>query len=258
MSSWSDGPQTPGEIFEESLYSALPLPWKTTRLQRNSLYDQRCRGMLGSIAVAELYHENSKLHEAMLPELMATRVSPGATRGEFLARRAAAVAAHPVPSVPVPEQVRGLISEVAATAPQDLFFAVELRLLTNRLLLVAEPLTGALQPIKQLTAEDEFKLARALHDWNAPASRSIARTALFLVGSFARNEILFGARGYRHTFLEAGRVAERLVAACARRRIDLRSTADFFDRTVDAILEADGIEESTLMAFELMGNHDVG
>src|SRR5262249_61608901 len=74
---------------------------------------------------------------------------------------------------------------------------------------------------------------------------------LFLIGCFARNDVLFGPRGYRRTLLEAGQVTTGLLAEAGRLGLDAVPIFEFTDRDLDAVIEADGIEEGTLVALAI-------
>ena len=76
---------------------------------------------------------------------------------------------------------------------------------------------------------------------------------LLVLGSFARNDILFGPRGYRRTLVEAGRMAEEVVANADRSGISRRVIYEFIDRELDSVMEADGVEQGTLIVIELDG-----
>ena len=80
---------------------------------------------------------------------------------------------------------------------------------------------------------------------------------LFLIGCFARNDVLFGARGYRRTVLEAGQVTAGLLAEAERLGLDTVPIFEFTDRDLDAVMEADGIEEGALVAIAIGEAEDV-
>jgi hypothetical protein len=242
---------TPQEFFESVVYATLPWPWKTTWLERDSVRDLTGRPASARIAVAELYHENSKLFAQTVGELASTRVDVADVRGLFVRRRAAALEA--ATEQPVPPAVRDLLTSIAQSVERDLFYAIELRLALPGVLLLHEPVGDQLITCKAFTEEDVRSLEAAL----AP-SRTEARweALVFVLGSFARNELLFGARGYRHTLIEAGRVIQELVGRATGRGLRVTVLSDFFDRDVDALLEADGVEEGILAVLELGGSED--
>ena len=79
---------TPQRLFNEALNTPLQWPWKTVRLERNSLQDYRQRPSTAHFSVAELYHENSKLFPQMLPELAVACVEGDEFRHEFSSAQA--------------------------------------------------------------------------------------------------------------------------------------------------------------------------
>src|SRR2546422_7532087 len=80
---------------------------------------------------------------------------------------------------------------------------------------------------------------------------------ILILGSFARNDVLLGPRGYRRTLLETGRLVQEIVHQAKRLGLTVRPLYEFTDRDVDTVMEADGIEQSTLMAFEFGGTTNV-
>ncbi len=74
---------------------------------------------------------------------------------------------------------------------------------------------------------------------------------MFLIGCFARNDLLWGARGYRRTLLSGGRIAERIAAIAFQVGLQTRIIYEFDDHRVDAAIDVDGVEEGTLAVIEL-------
>jgi hypothetical protein len=72
-----------------------------------------------------------------------------------------------------------------------------------------------------------------------------------VIGNFARNDLLFGARGYRRTLIEAGRVTEKIRELAVALKLGPRLRLEFADRVADEILECDGVEERILAVVEL-------
>ena len=245
--------RTPQRLFESVLYAPLPLPWKTTWLERDTVRDFAARPASARPAVAELYHENSKLYGEMLSEL-AAGLDVSDVRQEFLRRRAATFT-----GADGDEQLAGglrsLFTSLSESVDGELFYAVELRLALPAVLLLHEPVTDALVVYKTLDEGDLGRLQAALAPWRDEAP---LQATLFVVGSFARNELLFGTRGYRHTLLAAGRVIQRAISLAAQHGIAASLLCDFVDRDVDALLEADGVEEGVLALLELKVSEDEG
>src|SRR6266540_4037657 len=64
----------PDDLLGLVLSAPLLWPGRTVRLERDSLLDCMGRSASAQVSVAELYHENSKLNRAHLPELVHTAV----------------------------------------------------------------------------------------------------------------------------------------------------------------------------------------
>ena len=216
-------------FFEAALYARLPWPGKTTRLERDSIRDLTGRAASAQTAVAELYHENSKLFRARLPELAASDLDVSVVRREFVRRRATTLASLPS------HRPEHLVSELLASVARD----VEPELF----------LGDVLVEYKRLGADDREDLRAALEPFGG--TERAGGPLLFIVASFARNELLFGARGYRRTLLEAGQLANELLMLAERAGMTAGLLFDFDDWKVDAALEADGVEEGTLAVVEL-------
>jgi hypothetical protein len=227
-------------------------------LERNSALDYSQRSLSARVSVAELYHENSKLFPQMLSELTVSLTQADEFRSEFLQRRALVAQASGTMDLELDQQWRDLLTCVAGATELSLFYAVELRLVVGELLAAHEPVSDTLQVIKQLSTRDLNMLRQAL-GLMAPSDALISSGPLLLIlGSFARNDVLFGLRGYRRTLLEAGRLAQEVVRQTEQLDLVARPLYEFIDRDVDTVMEADGIEQSTLMAFGLGGTQNVG
>jgi hypothetical protein len=79
---------------------------------------------------------------------------------------------------------------------------------------------------------------------------------LFVVGRFGCNEVLLGARGYRRTLVEAGRVLEQVLMQARQFGLRATSSFEFFDRVLDEVIEADGTEEGIVAVVHLDGVTD--
>jgi hypothetical protein len=246
---------SPEKFFEEILYSSLHWPAKTVRLDRSSSADFSQRVASAEVSIAELYHENSKLYPQMVSTLDATRVKPDLFRRYFVERRARAVRARASTSMAVDEPWHLLLSGVSKSLNPELFYAVELRLLVGRQVAVHVPMVESLQLIKRLSAKevDDLRIAVTLIDGSKESLRG--DVFLFVVGNFARNDILFGPRGYRRTLLEAGLVTQQVLNQAEKLGIRADARYEFTDHDLDALLEADGTEESVLAAVEMEAGH---
>lgn len=249
---------TPQQLFDAVLYSPLHWPWKTTRLERNSLLDYTQRPASANVAIAELYHENSKLFPQILPELAMSRVQAGEVRREFVQRRAAAIRSGGSTGDVIGGPWRELLTELGRAADPDLFYAVELRILAGELLATYEPVSDTLLVIKHLSIAELNVLSHVTQLTSAASEVARSGPSLFTLGCFSRNEILFGARGYRRTLLEAGQVAQEILRQAAQLSLEVSLQYEFLDRAVDEVMESDGITEGTLLILESGGDVDAG
>jgi hypothetical protein len=242
-------PGTPDELFEEMLYSSLDWPGKTTRLQRDSAQDVRQRATSQVPAPGELYHENSKLYPARVKELVASRLDADDVREMYLHRKAAG--SRPAAALDTEwfGNVRPLLRAVARRGRSPLFYALELRVSDGAWLAQYEPVTDKLFAIKEIARENYEEVSRALRLFGP--QRTAPAGLVFVVGSFVRNEVLYGVRGYRRTLFEAGQLAEILLAEAELRTLAINLVLDFHDRAVDRFVEVDGLEVGTVTVLEL-------
>jgi hypothetical protein len=237
--------------------SPLHWPGKTVRLERHSLLDFRNRSNSPHVSAAELYHDNSKLFPHILPELLASSIAAEDIRREFIRRRAAVGGLDGTPALELEDNYRELLTRVARGAEPDLHYALELRIVTGELVGSYEPISDSLQLVKELSARERARLTGAVALMHTSAPAGDASPLLLIMGSFARNDILFGARGYRRTLLEAGRLAEAIGVQARCLGLEARPVYDFLDRDIDAVMEADGVELGCLVVFELLGSRHV-
>jgi hypothetical protein len=247
------------------LVLSLPTFWpgRTVIAEPDSIVAYRQRPSSGQLSAAELYHENSKLFPARVSELAVSNLEPAVIRHEFLRRRAIVVAADGGAEIhPGTARWRAVLSRLATTADPELFYAIEVRAVANGRVGAHEPIRDALQTVKLLDAKEQSRLHDALRLLPATAARSqdpaFAKPWLLLIAWFSRNEILFGTRGYRRTLLEAGRLTEEIFRLAHEAGLETQPVSEFADRDVDAVMEADGIEQATLMAIEITEAPDAG
>ena len=152
----------------------------------------------------------------------------------------------------------GLLAAVAHGLPAELFYALELRVLVAENLGEFDPVLDQVRIVKRLHQSDLDGLQQWLHPFGPHVPDSINGPLLVIVGSFARNEILLGPRGYRRTLLEAGQVAQVAVHAADRLDLRLRAVYEFIDRDLDRLMEADGVEQGTVLVLEMGVGQDAG
>lgn len=97
-------------------------------------------------------------------------------------------------------------------------------------------------------------------DWNAirdalAAPDLLERTAALLVvtAMFSRTRFKYGPRGYRFALLEAGHLAQNALLAATDLGLAALPVGGFFDRRLDAVVGADGLEEASIYAIALGG-----
>jgi SagB-type dehydrogenase family enzyme len=71
---------------------------------------------------------------------------------------------------------------------------------------------------------------------------------LLVTGMFWRSRFKYGLRGYRFTLLEAGHLVQNVVLMCAALELAAVPIGGFYDRPVDVLLGADGVNESIVYA----------
>jgi hypothetical protein len=241
----------PQQFFDEVLLSPLLWPGKTIRLERDSLVDFRQRPMSPHVSISELFHENSKLFPHMLSELAAKFLQVEVIRRDFVERRAVVVGAAGTVEFELGKRYRDLLTGVTRSIPSELFYAIDLRVVSGKLLAAYEPVLNTFQVVKELSSGDLEALKHAPYLLSPTDTAALGGPMLLLLGSFARNEILFGPRGYRRTLLEAGRVAEAVITNADSQRIKARTLYEFADRELDVVMDADGLEQGTVMIVEL-------
>jgi SagB-type dehydrogenase family enzyme len=97
-------------------------------------------------------------------------------------------------------------------------------------------------------------------DWNAvrdalAAPELLERTSALLVvaAMFSRTRFKYGPRGYRFALLEAGHLAQNALLAATDLGVPALPVGGFFDRRLDAVVGADGLEEASVYAIALGG-----
>lgn len=73
-----------------------------------------------------------------------------------------------------------------------------------------------------------------------------AAAAVVVSAVFWRSRFKYGLRGYRFALLEAGHVAQNVLLAAAALGLAATPLGGFYDRRVDELIEANGVDESAL------------
>ena len=139
----------------------------------------------------------------------------------------------------------------------------------HRVLLRAAPSGGALYPIEvYLLTRNVEKLPNGIYHFN-PAARCLeevsrknpfpelvrvtyadelrdAAVVLALTGVSIKNRAKYGERGYRFMLIEAGHVAQNFLLAATAMRLNAFTVGGFVDDELDALLQVDGFEETSL------------
>ena len=86
-----------------------------------------------------------------------------------------------------------------------------------------------------------------------PALAENASALVVITAMFWRSRFKYGLRGYRFALLEAGHVAQNIALAATAQRISALPLGGFYDRRVDDLVGADGLDEATVYAVLLGG-----
>jgi SagB-type dehydrogenase family enzyme len=109
-----------------------------------------------------------------------------------------------------------------------------------------DPLRDVLTRLRPAPAAEELGALSPYPDFLVPAAAVLVVTA-----TFYRSRFKYGQRGYRFALLEAGHLAQNaLLAAAALGRAAL-PLGGYYDRHVDALVGADGLEEATVYLIAL-------
>lgn len=80
-----------------------------------------------------------------------------------------------------------------------------------------------------------------------------AAAVLLVLAVFGRTRFKYGQRGHRFVLLEAGHVVQNVVLAATALELPALPLGGFYDAQVDALLDADGVEESVVYGVVLGG-----
>lgn len=138
------------------------------------------------------------------------------------------------------------------------------------------PSGGALYPLElYVVALDVERVVQGVHHYNpyrhrlellGPAERSDVEHALVepelvehapalivVTAMFWRSRFKYGLRGYRFALLEAGHVVQNAVLAAAALDVAALPLGGYYDRPLDALVGADGLDEASVYAVLLGG-----
>lgn len=104
--------------------------------------------------------------------------------------------------------------------------------------------------LEALAPLDADQAAAALVD---PALVDGAAALVVITAMFWRARFKYGVRGYRFSLLEAGHVAQNAVLAAAALGLPALPVGGFYDRRLDALVGADGLDEASVYALLLGG-----
>ena len=104
--------------------------------------------------------------------------------------------------------------------------------------------------LERLREVDESQLADSLVD---PTLVSRSSALVIVTAMFWRTRFKYGVRGYRFALLEAGHLTQNVGLAAAAMRLSALPLGGFYDRRVDAVVGADGLDEATVHAVLLGG-----
>jgi SagB-type dehydrogenase family enzyme len=104
--------------------------------------------------------------------------------------------------------------------------------------------------LELLGAVDESAIGSALVE---PSLAEAAAAVLVVTGMFWRSRFKYGLRGYRFVLLEAGHVMQNALLAAAALGLPALPLGGFYDRRLDVLVGADGLDEGSLYALVLGG-----
>jgi SagB-type dehydrogenase family enzyme len=108
-----------------------------------------------------------------------------------------------------------------------------------------DPLRHALEAQRLGTTPLEALVAASVY----PEIMAGCAATVLVTGMFWRSRFKYGLRGFRFTLLEAGHVAQNVLLMCRALGLAATPLGGFYDRAVDELLGADGVNESVLYAF---------
>jgi SagB-type dehydrogenase family enzyme len=110
------------------------------------------------------------------------------------------------------------------------------------------PFRHRLEKLGELDPDD---VGRALVD---PPLAEHSAALLVVTAMFWRSRFKYGLRGYRFALLEAGHVVQNAALAAAALGVRALPLGGFYDRRLDALVGADGLDEASVYALLLGGS----
>jgi SagB-type dehydrogenase family enzyme len=104
--------------------------------------------------------------------------------------------------------------------------------------------------LELLAPLDPDRVAAALVD---PTLLGRASAVIVVTGLFWRSRFKYGTRGYRFVLLEAGHLIQNAVLAAAALRLLALPLGGFYDRRLDELVGADGLDEASVYAVLIGG-----
>ena len=242
---------------------------------------------------AETFHEASRLYPSLAPGRLTSLLDLAASPElqQTLARASRTHAHRPAVDLPPYSPPGGRLSEAlrrrrsaAAQAPASIslgqlstvlgvsYAAAEIEPGVSRRL---TPSGGALYPLElyvlalaveglgrgvyhyhpfrhglECLTPDPADVRTALVD---PALADGAAAIVVVTAMFWRSRFKYGARGYRFALIEAGHVVQNAVLAAAALELSALPVGGFYDRRVDSLVGADGLDEATVYVLVLGG-----
>ena len=236
------------QLFLET--SVIPSP-HSIDLNHSATSDYLYRQVRTKPHIAELYHENSKLSpHSTLQIPFDTSILEQVRRWffetayrvdkEFLVANGSGLRIF---YDQFPGWLQGslsLFSQQSSLA--DLLYAIDLLVVHDGVLVRIVPESDYLWIEREV--KNEVTLLPSLF-WQSPSiSIEECSTMLIVVACPWRYMLLYGARGYRHTLLDIGRLLGYLQYRCEFSGHSATVHQDFLDTKADEFVQADGVERS--------------
>ncbi|HWB23281.1 MAG TPA: SagB/ThcOx family dehydrogenase [Gaiellaceae bacterium] len=190
-----------------------------------------------------------ELPRSSLWDLLRTRRSKLESPGRSLGLGALSALLHAsyAASPREPEGTRRPVPSGGALYPLELYvLALEVEGL-ERCVSHYNPFRHSLEVLASVERAD---VGRSLVD---PALADRAAALIVVTAMFWRSRFKYGPRGYRFALLEAGHLMQNAVLAATSLEIDALPLGGFYDRRLDSLIGADGLDEASVYALLLGG-----